>query len=243
MSAYKAVKINTIENLGVQDSYDLIENVVNYAFNEVCPIVIVKSKHKGPTWSLRIVELKKKRANLFKNYKRTKNVSFLNICRVIDKTIKALMLKERKEKMHENLGNFNSSKSLWLGVKEILNHNNASIPEKIFNDGESYIGDDQQAEAFASFFHDKTEKIVNECIVRDTVYNGESILQIFDENFMTGENLDIVIKSCKKKKSYGYDLIPMIVIADLYDELKAVLLDLLNKIYLTKEIPEQMKIA
>ncbi|MBF0208929.1 MAG: endonuclease/exonuclease/phosphatase family protein [Oligoflexia bacterium] len=152
VAAYEAIEIKTLGILNVQESYDLIEGVINRAFNVVCPIVPVRNKHRGTTWSLRIIELKKRRANLFKSYKHGGNASALERCRALDRLIKNLMIKERKDKMHEHLGNFKNSKSLWLGVKEILNHEIITIPNKIKHGDMEISGSENQAEAFASYF-------------------------------------------------------------------------------------------
>ena len=57
------------------------------------------------------------------------------------------------------------------------------------------------------------------------------------------ENMELAIKQMKPKKSYGSDLIPMILVRDLYPEMTDMLLILFNKIYESKIIPEKWKIA
>jgi len=76
----------------------------------------------------------------------------------------------------------------------------SSIPNEIVNNGKIKSGDKNIANEFAEFFEAKSNKIVKECKINKNVYNGESILQIFDENFMTETRLNEIFKTIKPKK-------------------------------------------
>jgi len=60
------------------------------AFNNICTLVEVKEKEKEVlhSWSLEIVEMKRKHKNAFINYKRTDLIDDLKKCRSLDKEIK-----------------------------------------------------------------------------------------------------------------------------------------------------------
>jgi len=235
-------KIITFGNLNVDECYELFESKVCGAFNRICPLVEVKEKEIKLSWSLEIVELKRRRKNLFISYKRTRNFNLIKKCREIDKKIRSLLIKDRKKRFEKHLGNFSDNGALWKGVKSILNQAIVDIPDTLKVNNETLETNESIADGFATYFDQKTKNIINECSMSDDVYNGESILNIFNENFMTAENLNVVYKSLKRKKSHGFDLIPMLVIVDLFPVLGELILDLLNRIYDTRVIPVQWKI-
>jgi len=171
------------------------------------------------------------------------NAITLKKCRDLDREIRHLIIKDRKSRLESHLSNYSKGQSLWNGVKTILNKPINKLPDLIDSNEVAFEGSELQAECFAEFFEMKTSKITEKCKVVSDVYNGESILQIFNENFMTFRNMDLVYRRLKRKKSYGSDNIPMIVIIDLYPLIRVHLHDLFNKIYETKQIPKQWKIS
>jgi len=89
-----------------------------------------RKKEVALTWSLGIIKLKRKRKNIFKAFKRNKNINELKKCKILDKEIRALMHKKRVNRLEKHLGNFSNSKSLWQGVKTILNTLISEMPKK-----------------------------------------------------------------------------------------------------------------
>ena len=102
---------------------------------------------------------------------------------------------------------------------------------------------DKAPEAFAKFFHDKVNDIVNNTIIDENIHNGFKKLNSENLFFMSSTDLKECIKNIKIKNCEGYDRIPQRVIVDGFNTLKTPLEALFNKIYHQKTIPEQWLIS
>jgi hypothetical protein len=135
-----------------------------------------------------------------------------------------------------------NSKSLWTAVKMSKNASISNIPTLMFCDNIP-VPQNEVPNAFADYFESKIAKITNETIIDPNVYNGKRKMFSSDQNFMSENEILIAVKSLSVKNSEGHDRIPQRILIDGYEILKAPLLVLFNKIYETKEIPQQWLIS
>ena len=98
-------------------------------------------------------------------------------------------------------------------------------------------------DAFADFFNDKVQGIVNETIIDPKVYNGKRKLNAPSENFMTHGEILKAVQTLKTKNCEGHDRLPQRILTDGISVLIAPLSELFQKIYEHKTIPEQWLIS
>ena len=97
--------------------------------------------------------------------------------------------------------------------------------------------------AFASHFTNKVETLGASLKISEEVYNGTKIIQSENYNFMTKEWVATCLKELKTKNCEGFDRIPIRILKDGAEALSGPLSVLFQKIYQTKKIPDQWKIA
>ena len=97
--------------------------------------------------------------------------------------------------------------------------------------------------AFAEFCRAKTENILNEMLIEQDVFNGRRKLNVDNDDFMLPNNIINAVKFLKIKNCEGHDRIPQRILIDGIKYLITPLSVIFNKIYKTKEIPEQCLIA
>ena len=135
-----------------------------------------------------------------------------------------------------------NSKSLWTSVKIAKDLNIQKIPEKMKLNGAD-VDNVDIPDKFASFFKDKITNFVNESRIDNNVYNGTRKVNEPDVNFMSEVHVKEAIMSIKTKNCEGYDRIPQRILTDGIDLLLKPLSSLFDKIYNTKELPEQWLIS
>ena len=135
-----------------------------------------------------------------------------------------------------------NSKSLWKAVKISKDENINEIPNVMFKNG-SKINKFDIPDAFASFFVDKVQKIVNETNINPNVYNGKRKLNNINENFMEYSDVLLAVKSLKTKNCEGHDRLPQRILIDGIEILINPLVELFQKIYEQKKLPQQWLIS
>ena len=133
-------------------------------------------------------------------------------------------------------------KSIWNAVKVAKNTNVANIPKVMYRNG-IQIQKNDLPDAFASFFEDKINTILNETVIDPEVYNGKTKLNAQSENFMTEPDILLAVKSLSLKNCEGHDRIPTRILIDAIEILKNPLSVLFNRIYETKQLPQQWLIS
>ena len=135
-----------------------------------------------------------------------------------------------------------NSKSLWDAVKLAKNINIQQLPRKMFKDG-SLLKEENLPDEFAEFFKSKVENIVKEQTVNDSVFNGTQKIISTELNFMKESDVLKAMNTLKIKNCEGHDRIPLRILADGKQFLLKPLALLFQKIYQTKQIPEQWLIS
>ena len=159
----------------------------------------------------------------------------------INKSMKSFYYEERKQKVRRRIVPGNN-KSLWDAVRIAKDIEPTPLPPTIIKDSVSYERKDA-ATAFAQFFEEKVKKLEKDLKVQYGVKNGRRILKSEEINFMTLERITECLNEMKIKNCEGYDRIPLRVLKEGAQVLAKPLAILFNKIYETKEIPEQWKIS
>ena len=136
----------------------------------------------------------------------------------------------------------NNNKSLWQSVK-IAKNVNIDTLSKQFKQNDIPIEKENVPDAFAKYFVEKINTIVNDTSIDDGVYNGNCKLNVPDDNFMTENDILKAVKSLKIKNCEGHDRIPQRALIDGIELLIKPLSAIFNKIYHSKVIPEQWLIT
>ena len=89
------------------------------------------------------------------------------------------------------------------------------------------VAEHERSECFASFFAEKVNKITNETIVDQNVYNGTRKMTACSQMFMSSNEVESCIKSIKIKNCEGLNRIPQIFKRK--SEYHVILLNLLNR--------------
>jgi hypothetical protein len=97
--------------------------------------------------------------------------------------------------------------------------------------------------AFAIHFMKKIKALEENLEIANGVYNGFKIVHSEEVNFMNEDAVTECLRELKTKNCEGFDRIPMRILKDGASVLGRPLSILFNKIYVTKAIPEQWKIA
>ena len=225
---------------GVQDFNDELEQKIMTVLNELVPFEMKRIKSNNYSEPENLSKLKKKRSNLFRNAKRRNSSRLIIKCRKMDKRIRFLDEKHRKQKIRSNI-KAGDQKSLWDAVRMSQDKAGTAIPRIINHDGKTAENDQSKSDLFAEYFSAKVEKISSECAVADDVYNGEQKETSENVPFFVLENVIRIMKKLKDKKSYGFDNIPVKVLRDGVRWLARPIFNLLQKIYGQKTFPEQWK--
>ena len=112
----------------------------------------------------------------------------------------------------------------------------------MFKDG-SLLKEENLPDEFAEFFKSKVENIVREQTVNDSVFNGTQKIISTELDFMKESDVLKAMNTLKIKNCEGHDRIPLRILADGKQILLKPLALLFEKIYQTKQIPEQWLIS
>ena len=96
---------------------------------------------------------------------------------------------------------------------------------------------------FAAHFNEKVKNITEACTIDQGVYNGQTLANINDENFMTEENVLKVMKGLKMKNCEGVDRIPLRVLNEGAEILYKPMTVLMKLIYDERTVPDQWRLA
>ena len=224
----------------VQESWNRFENVLINVVDDIVPLVPFVDNSVKEKMSPKLKNLFNQKKRLLKKRNLNNFNSHLAL-KTISKNIRSQIKIEKISKIRRGIipGN---SKSLWNAVKKSkdINHNN--LPDTMTLN-EQKINERDLPDVFAEFFSNKVKTIVNNCAVKDSVYNGIRKINSNSENFMTPLNVSSAIKSLKAKNCEGFDRIPVRILTDGINELTPVLSHLFNLIYQQKRIPDQWKVS
>jgi hypothetical protein len=102
---------------------------------------------------------------------------------------------------------------------------------------------EERPQAFADYFQEKVNNIWNETLIPDAPDCGTNKVTIENANFFSFEKVLQTMITLKSKKCFGYDNIPLLVLKYGAEVLASPYSTLFEKVYQTKELPDQWKIS
>jgi hypothetical protein len=159
----------------------------------------------------------------------------------LNKEIKSFYLKIKSNSVRKGIlpGN---SKSLWDAVNKAKDTNTNPMPDVLFENNQK-LNKIEHATAFANFFSNKVNSIINQTVIEPNVYNGKKKVNAENKFFMTSTDIKECLKSIKTKNCEGFDRIPQRVLSDGTAHLIEPFTKLFKKIYNQKAIPQQWSIS
>ena len=118
----------------------------------------------------------------------------------------------------------------------------SSLPETLF-ENKVKLDPANHATAFANFFSNKVNTIVNQTHVDPGVYNGLPKINCECSFFMSPADILECLKTIKTKNCEGFDRIPQRVLSDGAEYLITPLGGLFKRIYEQKTIPQQWSVS
>ena len=159
----------------------------------------------------------------------------------MNKYIRNYHYEERRQKIRRKIKPGNT-KSLWDAVKLAKDIEPTHLPTEMSKDGIIYNRKEMPS-AFANHFISKVESLKTDLKISEAVHNGTKIIQSENSNFMTETEVSTCLKELKTKNCEGFDRIPLRILKEGAPILSRPLSVLFHKIYVTKKIPDQWKIA
>ena len=225
----------------VQEMWNLIEQELMTVTDRLIPYENFEHniKRKVPN---DLKPVMNRRSYLLKKRKRKilTNLETIEI-KALTKSIRHFHYEQRKNQIRRKIipGN---NKSLWDAVKIAKDIEPTPLPKTLLENGKLFNRLEAPS-AFATYFKSKIEKLEEHLVLDPGVWNGEEMITSNEKNFMTSENVMECLNQLKTKNCEGYDRMPLRILKDGAPVLIEPLSKLFHKIYETKEIPEQWKIA
>jgi hypothetical protein len=186
--------------------------------------------------------MRRRRKNLFKNAQRRKSAEDLKRCRKMDKQIRRMDFENQRNKIRQKLQKGDSA-TLWEAVNIAKGGPSNGIPEVIVTQTGQCFSGEERPQAFADYFQEKVNNIVNDTLIPDNPDCGSNKVTVESFYFFSYEKVLQTMVTLKSKKCYGYDTIPLLVLKDGAEILASPYSKLFEKIYQTKELPDQWKIS
>ena len=250
-SNYTPVKLNALlkkQNWninfdGVQAYWNIFESQLIEIIDFLAPLELVSEKQQSTIQPPRHIKTKiNKRNRLLKKLHTNQNPETVRpTIKTLNKEIKRFFHNAKAKNIRKGIipGN---SKSLWNAVNKAKDINISTLPETLF-ENKLKLDPKNHATAFANFFSNKVNSIVNQTQIDPEVYNGRCKLVCDQEFFMSPADILECLKSIKTKNCEGYDRIPQRVLTDGAESLTAPLSGLFKRIYEQKIIPQQWSVA
>lgn len=231
-----------IKAKGVNEFNEELEQKIMKVFDLICPVRMIKVKERHAHEPHHIQMLRSKLKNLFKNAKRRQSPELFAKVKKLKKKIEAEVMKLKNSKVHELLNSCNQ-KSFWNIVNSLKGRSHFNIPGEIIDSQHRAVHNRQdQAQAFADFFQQKISMLGAQVHV-DNSLQLESFEQDENIDLVTEQEIEEIMRKLQKKKSCGYDGLPVKILCEAAEILKKPYTKLVNKIIITGEIPDSWKIA
>ena len=226
----------------VQGYWNSFENTLIDVVDHLIPLRPVSNNVQSYT-SIphRFIQQTNQRKRLLKSFKKYKNPVTKMKINELDKSIRTFFNQIKTKRVRKMIVP-GSTNSLWNAVKAAKNVNVTSIPKFLYEDNIK-INDKSVPDRFAAFFDDKIRKILSNVEINEGVYNGSSKMNANVGHFMDTDSVRECILSLKLKNSEGFDRIPQRVLVDGVDHLIKPIAVLMDKIYISKQIPHQWLVS
>ena len=229
----------------VQSCWNCFESVLVNIVDKIAPLELQNETkqniydHPPPHIKNKI----NKRARLLKKCRTnpTLTVNTRQLIKDLNKDIKFYFHHQKTKLVRRGIKPGNS-KTLWDAVNLAKNCNIETIPESLTLNNIK-LNPKDRAQAFANYFKEKVQTIVDSSKISSNVYNGKKLMASPPSPFMSSANILECLKDIKIKNSEGFDRIPQRILADGAEFLLIPLEIIFEKIYNQNAIPEQWTIA
>jgi len=232
----------TINQQTVQDISNHIEVMIINTLQKLAPMEEQLLKNNSYILPQQLIKMRKRRKNLYKNAQRRKSAGDLKRCREMDKQIRKMDFQNRRNKIRQKIKKGDSA-TLWEAVNIAKGNPSNGIPEEVFSQTGSKFSGEERPQAFADFFQEKVKIIASNTMIPNHPDLGHNKVTVLNGSFFSYNNVLQTMVSLKNKKCHGYDNIPLVVLKDGAKILASPFTKLFEKIYETKEIPDQWKIS
>ena len=227
-----------IEADDVQSYWNIFESKLLAVVDELVPYKIYNNVETNSCHKPQFIKnILSERKSLLKIFNKYKHVSIKTKIKSLDAQVRKFFRNQKRNSIRRKIFP-NNSKTLWDAVKTAKNLNLAQIPDNLTLTNIE-VPKKSIPEAFALFFREKVEKIVNEAVINENVYNGKCKVEVPNDNFMSQNAVGECINDIKIKNNEGFDRIPQRIIVDGCVSLLPPLSILFNKIYNQMKLPEQ----
>ncbi len=191
-------------------SHTQFSTILTDILNEVAPERVIRIKDNQIV-SHKLEKLKKKRDRAFKLFRKTGSVD----CELL-RSIKDMNKKIRKLVKTESVRNFqNKAKSpdpkvFWQAVNQTLGKLK-STPIELENDGQRIADKGKLCQIFGNFFQDKVASLSTKPSMKIILAKPSRLINL------SAEEIRVTLKNVKRKKCYGVDGIPQVLLKDAFD--------------------------
>ena len=252
---YKATSDRLLQDVDLDDQdIDHINKAVTEAILTAAQQSIprgCRAKYK-PFWNkhlaVTVTNRETARRNLIKNDTVENRIAYNKASAISKREV----LTAKRDKFHTSCGNLDLSREgskAWSLVKNLNGDNKKSNPKPLQDRGETIADDQKRAERHNNFFAttnkanaltEEDKQMLKKLKLDEKAPRAN--LKIFDEVFNTTE-LNKALKKLRPRKSPGPDMIHNEMLTHLGDIGKQVVLNLINKSWLTGKLPKAWKIA
>ena len=232
-----------MDTLNAQDHLSQLNQILGTLLDEQVKTIKVKRKHIGDYLSIKMIKLRKQRAELYRRMKKNGSKTLQDRIGRLDKIIKKELLDEAKKKIRNSIRP-GDPRTLWKAVKLAKGDGFEELPDTMMMEGVLASTDEDKADLFKSFFNNKVTKIVDELLVTDELIGQKLIEDINGFDLMvTEEDILKILSDTTPKNSSGYDRIPMRMLVDCKEVIMSNVCSLINKIFRDQTIPDQWKVS
>jgi len=114
--------LTSLDDLDVETHNLLLTQHLMTALDKVAPIVLIKSDESKFAWSEKLIRLRRKKSNLLKKMRKTKDPNLLKRCRMLDKQFRKTITSEKRKKVMNLCQNHSGTQqSFWKAVNLATN--------------------------------------------------------------------------------------------------------------------------
>lgn len=226
----------------IEQASDFLDIEIMSALSKIAPEKVIKQHERKFAWSDRLLSIKRKKKNLLKKARRKNSPELFKRANSLDKVFKATLIDEKRKKLRTNIKKGDQS-SFWDAIKIAEdNYGQDDTPEFLHLGNIEANSNEAKASLFAKFFEEKILTLKKTCKDEDT-HDGERLLYSEMENPFTPEKVTKAFLESKRKRSFGHDRIPMLVLLDAREIIIPTVCSIFQKIYEEKVIPSKWKIS
>lgn len=241
-SRLQDVDFSAFDPMSVNDHCFELNQKIMLTLAELAPERLIHPDESTFLWSERLVNLRRKKANLIKKQRRLKTGRYTDKIKKLNKQFRSEVQSLMKKKINNIVnGNKGDPKLFWKSVNLAAGNLNGteSLPTIKYGDNTAK-SPSEKASIFAKFFEKKAKETGE---VNDTVYNGSNRFPVPGTNYISKEKVFKVLRELKPKTCFGYDRVPLRLLKDSAPIILDTVYNLFEKIREFKRIPDIWRIS